>query len=37
MTVPESGVKRQRMLTATDMDWVRLVGMADVRDGLSMS
>jgi len=37
MTVPESGVKRQRMLTATDMDRVRLVGMADVRDGLSMS
>jgi hypothetical protein len=37
MTVLESAVKRQRMLTATDMDRVRLVGMADVRDGLSMS
>ena len=31
MTVPESGVKRQRMLTATDIDRVRLVGMAGVR------
>ncbi len=29
MTVPESGVKRQRMLTATDIDRVRLVGMVD--------
>jgi len=32
MTVPESGVKRQRMLTATDIDRVRLVDMPDVRD-----
>ena len=38
MTVPESGVKRQRMeMTATDIDRVRLVGIADVRDLLSMS
>jgi len=37
MTVPESGVKRQRMLTATDIDRVRLVGMADVLICLSMS